>query len=184
MNFKQRLSRRLSAPRLHAPHLPRGAWGAVRVFVLPPLIVLGLMVSVRTLVLVQVSLPADRPELGLLAGDRLLVNRTAYGLCLRWPGQASATRFGSAEPQRGDIVVYEAPGTEEGLRVGRIDGMPGDSTGLAGNSRLVPGTYRAGNDVIARERLVGRIVCVSYSVDASKPFGSRLRRHRFFLRLP
>lgn len=178
-----KLSKRFSH-RVPTPRQSRGVWGTVRVFVLPPLIVLGLLVGVRSLMLTQVSLPSDRPDLGLMAGDRILVNRMAYGLCLRQPGQPCSTRLGSAEPRRGDLVAYEAPGTAEGLRVGRIDGMPGDSIGYGNKGRLVPGTYRAGNDIIARERLVGRLVCVSYSLDPTKPFGQRLRRDRFFRRLP
>lgn len=170
--------------RLGKPRRPRGAWAAVRVFVVPPVVALTLLLAVRGLVVTQVSLPADRPELGLLAGDRVLVDRTAFGLRLPLPGGDAALRTGGREPRRGELVAYEAPGTAEGLRVGRIDGLPGDSLGPGGKGRLVPGTYRAGSDIIARERLVGRLVCVSYSVDRGRPFGQRLRRHRFFLRLP
>lgn len=173
-----------SPDRLGKPRRPRSVWAAVRVFVVPPVVALTLLLAVRGLAVTQVSLPADRPELGLLAGDRVLVDRTAFGLCLPLPGREAPLRAGGREPRRGELVAYEAPGTAEGVRVGRIDGLPGDSLGGGTEGCLVPGTYRAGGDIIARERLIGRLMCVSYSVDRGQPFGKRLRRHRFFLRLP
>ena len=151
-----------SPDRLGKPRRPRSVWAAVRVFVVPPVVALTL----------------------LLAGDRVLVDRTAFGLCLPLPGREAPLRAGGREPRRGELVAYEAPGTAEGVRVGRIDGLPGDSLGGGTEGCLVPGTYRAGGDIIARERLIGRLMCVSYSVDRGQPFGKRLRRHRFFLRLP
>ena len=85
-----------SPDRLGKPRRPRSVWAAVRVFVVPPVVALTLLLAVRGLAVTQVSLPADRPELGLLAGDRVLVDRTAFGLCLPLPGCEAPLRAAAA----------------------------------------------------------------------------------------
>jgi signal peptidase I len=63
---------------------------------------------------------------GLNGGDRLLVNRMAYGLRLPF----SEHRLGAKVPKRGDIVVLRAGenagGAPAGSLVKRVIGLPGD----------------------------------------------------------
>jgi signal peptidase I len=58
-------------------------------------------------------------------GDRVLVNRVAYG----FTAPLGRTKWGSAAPRRGDLVVFTAtvPGSEGPQRlVKRVLGVPGD----------------------------------------------------------
>ena len=62
----------------------------------------------------------------LEVGDRLLVDRMAYGL----PVPLSKTRLRPKVPQRGDLVVFPASGltgsTGSQTVVKRVLGLPGD----------------------------------------------------------
>lgn len=151
----------------------RGWKRFARYFLLPVVTAALLLVVTRGLLVTQLSLPADRADLGLMAGDRLLINCTAFGLRMGGTGT-------HRQPERGDIVVFGSPDGQEGLHIGRVTALPGDT---AEGRRLPEATYRIDGTTVTHDRLRGRAVCVSYSTDAAAPLHRRFRRDRFFFLL-
>lgn len=97
----------------------RSVWEWAR----PILLALLLFVVVRTFVLEAFRIPTSSMENTLLVGDFLLVNKLAYGaevpgLGLRLPALA--------DPERGDVVVFNPPHEPDRHYVKRLLGMPGD----------------------------------------------------------
>ncbi len=214
--------------------------------------------AVRLLLLTQFAVTAERSDLGLLAGDRVLVCRTYYGLKLPGSRLWGDVRWGYAQPLRGEVVAYRHPLQDgltdmRGICMDRIYAVPGDTLYLDGtgnfvahkattsrlphfevpargkriavtpdNARLLCATLRrsearnatlqgdsilfvdgkrqtevvfsqdyywmAGRDgmaygLVPHSLLIGRIVCVSFSLDAQRPYYAPLRPNRYFLPL-
>ncbi|MFE9664581.1 signal peptidase I [Streptomyces sp. NPDC005955] len=77
------------------------------------LAVLVLLLLVTTFVLKPFAIPSSSMEPGLRAGDRVLVNKLAYRL--------------GAEPQRGDVVVFDGTGYfGDAHYIKRVVGTGGD----------------------------------------------------------
>ncbi len=107
-----------------------------------------LVVLVRGLFVTQYRV-ADSDGGDLLAGDRVLVNRMAYGW--RIPGAPwwGYTRLGSGQPSRGDYVaVYDSfsDGSDSGqpVRVTRVRALPGDTLWFDARRRVLSATRPAG----------------------------------------
>ncbi len=106
----------------------------------PLLVVLVIGVTVRSAVADWNPVPTGSMKPTILEGDRIFVNKLAYGLRLplttHW-----LTRW--AEPQRGDIVVFFSP--QDGTRlVKRVVGLPGDTVAMRDNRLTIngePATY-------------------------------------------
>lgn len=84
--------------------------------------VIGLMLFCRVAIADWQEVPSGSMEPTLRVGDRILVNKLAYGP--RLPFTNTAIKLG--EPQRGDVVVFRYPGDVSTLYVKRLIGMPGD----------------------------------------------------------
>jgi signal peptidase I len=162
---------------------PERSW---RRWAKPVVLVLALGLIVRGSVgdLGRVAGGSMRPT--LLDGDRILTNQLAYGLRLpftnvwpiRWAG-----------PQRGDVVVLYSPVDGKRL-VKRIVAVPGDplEKDCPTEAMVPPGMYFVRGDAadsfdsrtfgcVPRERILGRVVGVAFSVDAAR---CRPRWERFF----
>lgn len=150
----------------------------MRYFMIPATAAAAVLLVTRGVFVTQLSLPADRNDLGLLAGDRLLVNRTAFGIRLPRFGTAGGHRIGHGQPRRGDIVVFDASDGSKGLLIGCINALPGDT--IAGKP-LPAETYRADSITLTHDRLRGRVILVSYSAAPDAALHRCLRRDRFFL---
>ncbi len=140
------------------------AWARDGVFAL---VVLALALGARAIVAQPFHIAGVSMAPTLLAGDYVLVNKTAYGggawarLLSAVPGLVAVAP--TAAPRRGDIVVFRNNRDEGRVYVKRVVGVPGDTIALrAGqlliNDRLAPvealGAY-AGED--ARGRAVTMI---------------------------
>lgn len=82
----------------------------------------------------------------LLAGDRLLVNRWAYGLRTPFISWQGYRRYGTRRPAKGEWVVFNMPvgGNRPDtavLCVGRVAGCPGDTVWMGPAGRV--GTSRS-----------------------------------------
>ena len=83
----------------------------------------GLLLALRVFVVEPFSIPSSSMEPTLRPGDHVLVEK----LALR-----------SSEPQRGDLVVFEAPGSGE-IMLKRVVALPGDTVGLEDGVLIVNG---------------------------------------------
>lgn len=171
--FTARFSRRASTRRWGS-----GLW---RYVVLPAVIAVALLLAVRSLWLTQYAVGEDRPECGLVGGDRIVVDRTAYGFRTPFPALFGRHTWGERQPRRGDVVVFECPGG--GIGTGRITALPGDTVSRPRRGVLTGGTFACDSVLVGREQIIGRAVVITYSVDPKAPFLKSLRRGRFFKNL-
>lgn len=84
--------------------------------------VIALMLFCRVAIADWQEVSSGSMEPTLRVGDRILVNKLAYGP--RLPFTNTAIKFG--EPQRGDVVVFRYPGDVSRLYVKRLIGLPND----------------------------------------------------------
>jgi len=96
---------------------------------------LVLMFCLRSAWADWVTVPTGSMNPTILEGDRLLVDKHAYGL--RVPFTLVRLTQG-ADPARGDIAVFDSPADGKSL-VKRIIGVPGDSIELRGEHLVVDG---------------------------------------------
>jgi signal peptidase I len=82
------------------------------------------------------NVPTGSMNPTIVEGDRILVNKQAYGL--RIPFTTVRLTHG-ADPQRGDIVIFPSP--EDGITlVKRVVGLPGDTVEMRDERLLINGT--------------------------------------------
>ena len=70
------------------------------------------MVFLYTVVLINAYIPSESMENTLMTGDRVIGNRLAY-------------KFGN-DPERFDVIIFNAPDNKPGFYIKRIIGMPGE----------------------------------------------------------
>ena len=165
---------------IRRPFFSKGWWG----FVLSLLIAVALMLIVRIFLFTQVELRNNRPDLGLLSGDRVLVSKMSYGIRVPFAHFFGYHRMGEGAPQRGEMVVFDYPGISNNISLDRVSGLPGDTVWVEqdeGTFFVVPdGALSIGTMLLPDTCLIGHPVCVSFSVDADQPFYRKLRSKRFF----
>jgi signal peptidase I len=134
-------------------------------WILPALLAVVVILPLRSAVADWNDVPSGSMRPTILEGDRIFVDKLAYGL--RIPFTKTWLREG-APPARGDIITFASP--KDGTRlVKRIAGIPGDRISMAGNHLTVNGepveyeklaeTQSSGRGLhvmIAREALPGR----------------------------
>ena len=160
----------------------KGRKGLFRYAFLPALVAVGVLLLVRTFLFTPYAVPSDRPDLGLIRGDRVGVVRMAYGWSAPFPNIFGYRVLGKTQPQRGDIVAFTANDGSGTVLLDRILALPGDTVrGL--HSGIVPdNVYLAGTQLIDHRQLLGRASVVVFSVDDEQPFYKALRSKRFFVR--
>jgi signal peptidase I len=118
------------------------------------LLFLLLMLSFRSAWADWVRVPSGSMNPTILEGDRILVDKHAYGL--RLPLTLQRITAG-ADPARGDIVVFDSPKDGTSL-VKRLVAIPGDTVEMAGERLIVngvPASYAAGDAREIRTLLAG-----------------------------
>ena len=99
------------------------------------LIFLVVMVLFRSAIADWNQVPTGSMKPTILDGDRVIVNKLAYGLRI----QLSAIRVMTwNQPARGEIVTFFSPETEE-LLIKRVIGIPGDRIALINNQLEING---------------------------------------------
>ena len=104
--------------------------------------------SFRSTVADWSHVPTGSMKPTIMEGDRILVDKLAYDLrfpFLHWRMKTWA------DPERGDIVTFPSPETEE-LYVKRIIGMPGDTVSMVDNRVFInnkPLQYKVDEENIA-----------------------------------
>jgi len=152
----------------------------LRTYVAPVAVAVILLLSMHSMVAMQIAVKADHPDMGLVAGDRAVVWRAAYGLRMPLESLLGYRRWGYVLPKRGDRVAY----TDKKGRLGiaTIVNLPSDT--VRGKHIVPQGYYWTGKVLLPHSALVGRIAGVSYSIDSSRPFLQAFRKERFFYKLP
>lgn len=87
------------------------------------LIALALALMIRTFIVQAFKIPSESMLETLQVGDHLLVNKFLYGV--KWPFTNTYIAKG-ADPERGDIIVFEYPDNPSLDYIKRIVGAPGD----------------------------------------------------------
>lgn len=170
---------------IHGFRRPRGLRSLLR-FILTVAIFLLLLLGVRFLGVTQVEISSDRPDLQLLSGDRLLVNRQAWGISQACPYLFSPTESESElalSESMGEIVIYRHEDPEKGLCIGRINAPSGAKYKYQGRFPAAGCCIIDGAD-ISIHRIVGKVICVSYSVERPKGLFEGFRSDRLFLPIP
>ncbi len=80
-------------------------------------------------------IPSESMEYSLLVGDRVFVDKRAYGLRLPF---TNIELLGGRSPERGEIVVFDSP--ESGVRlIKRVVAVGGDRVEVSGGKLLING---------------------------------------------
>lgn len=98
------------------------------------LVAMILALFVRTFLLQVLEIPGDSMEPGLLAGDRLVVDRTTFA-----PHGAWAPFVPGREIERGDLVLFRFPEDLSRSFVKRCLGLPGDEVLISDKTLYVNG---------------------------------------------
>ena len=110
---------------------------------LPRLIVEVLLIAwvVRSLVFAPFSIPSGSMLPTLFIGDYVAVAKWPYGFSrfsFPWGFPSFDGRIFGSLPERGDVVVFRAPGTDEDF-VKRVIGLPGDTLEVRGGMLVING---------------------------------------------
>jgi len=97
---------------------------------------LVLMTLFRSAVADWYTVPTGSMKPTILEGDRVYVNKMAYGLRVPF---TTLPMFTWAQPERGDIVVFHSEQSEKRL-IKRVIGLPGDEVALFENRLFINGT--------------------------------------------
>jgi signal peptidase I len=101
----------------------------------PIAVIVLVMLTFRSAIADWNDVPSGSMQPSILIGDRIFVNKLAYGLRLPFTS-ISLIRWGT--PQRGDVVVFNSP--KDGTRlVKRVVGLPGDTVVLRDNQVVING---------------------------------------------
>lgn len=169
---------------IRKPGCAKNLWN----FLLAVIIVGVLLLVVRGFFYTQVSVAAGTLHPTLIGGDRVLVNRTAYGIRLPFMYRVPQQHIAPKAPQKGEWCIIEVPEQSGVFVLEKITALPGDVVKIQGEEtstkRLEVGTYATENHIIQHRHLIGRPICVTYSIDDKKEFAHRLRTDRFFLLVP
>ena len=86
-------------------------------------------VIIRSLLIQPFYIPSSSMEPNLLVGDRIFVTKYSYGYSKHsfpFSPPVFKGRIISAEPQRGDVVVFKTPSDNRTDYLKRLIGLPGD----------------------------------------------------------
>ena len=117
-----------------------GEWRGVWLFI-------AIMLVFRSAIADWNQVPSGSMIPSILAGDRIVVDKLAYGLRIPFTLQRLAHW---AEPARGDVVTFVSP-LDDRLLVKRVIGLPGDVIALQGNALSINGNAAAYRELSATE---------------------------------
>ncbi|WP_246444485.1 signal peptidase I [Sphingomonas sediminicola] len=110
---------------------------------MPRLIVSVLLLAwvIRSFIFAPFNIPSGSMLPALYIGDYVMVSKWPYGFSrysFPWGFPSFDGRIFSSLPERGDVVVFRAPGTEEDF-IKRVVGLPGDTVEVQGGMLIVNG---------------------------------------------
>ncbi|WP_239018105.1 signal peptidase I [Sphingomonas flavalba] len=123
------------------------------------LVKLALVVFVvRSFVVAPFTIPSESMQPRLLIGDYLLAAKWPYGYSrysLPFDVPLLPRRVLAAQPERGDVVIFRAPPSNQRDYIKRVIGLPGDSVQLRGGRVILNGRR------LPRERIADLVVPAS-----------------------
>ena len=126
-----------------------GFWRTVLTYLFNLVLLLGVAFFIRGLLYQPFNIPSGSMRPTLFVGDYIFVSKYAYGygrFSLPYSLSVASGRIFSAEPARGDVVVFRVPKDRVDY-VKRVVGLPGDRIQLKEGELFI-------NDVpVKRERL-------------------------------
>ncbi len=122
-----------------AEEKPKNEWKDLGVF----LVKLALIVFVvRSFIFSPFSIPSESMMPRLLIGDYLFITKWNYGYSrhsLPWSLPLIPGRIFPGTPDRGDVVVFKAPGHDGEDWIKRVIGLPGDSVQVVNGQVVLNG---------------------------------------------
>ena len=109
-----------------------------------------LFLAFRTFLFQPFNIPSGSMEDTLLIGDYLFVSKFSYGYThysLPFSPPIFSGRIWSAEPQRGDVVVFRLPKDDSVDFIKRVVGLPGDRI------QMIKGLLHINGVPVERERI-------------------------------
>lgn len=123
--------------RVRNPIVVLGTW------ILPALLAMAIILPFRSAIADWNDVPSGSMWPTILEGDRIFVDKLAYGLRLPFT-QVWLTQGDG--PQRGDIMTFASP--QDGSRlVKRVVGIPGDRIAMSSNHLMVNGEVVAYDEI-------------------------------------
>src|SRR3974390_3191957 len=105
---------------------------------------------IRTFLFQPFNIPSGSMQNTLLIGDYLFVSKFSYGYShysIPFSPPLFSGRVWSANPQRGDVVVFRLPQDDTIDYIKRVVGLPGDRI------QMVGGVLRINDVAVKRERI-------------------------------
>src|ERR1700736_1044465 len=105
---------------------------------------------IRTFLFQPFNIPSGSMEETLLVGDYLFVSKFSYGYShysLPFSPPLFSGRIWSANPQRGDVVVFRLPKDDSIDYIKRVIGLPGDRI------QMINGLLHINGEPVKRERI-------------------------------
>jgi signal peptidase I len=105
---------------------------------------------IRTFLFQPFNIPSGSMEETLLVGDYLFVSKYSYGYShysLPFSPPLFSGRIWSANPQRGDVVVFRLPKDDSIDYIKRVIGLPGDKI------QMIDGVLHINGEPVTRERI-------------------------------
>jgi signal peptidase I len=105
---------------------------------------------IRTFLFQPFNIPSGSMENTLLIGDYLFVSKFSYGYThysLPFSPPLFSGRIWSADPQRGDVVVFRLPRDDSVDYIKRVVGLPGDRI------QVIDGLLQINGQPVKRERI-------------------------------
>lgn len=116
--------------------------GGILDFIVVIIEALLIAVVIRTFLFQPFNIPSASMKANLLIGDYLFVSKFSYGYSRHSFPYSFAPiqgRIWSAEPERGDVVVFKFPADNETDYIKRVIGLPGDHIQMKGGLLYING---------------------------------------------
>lgn len=124
---------------------PRSEWGKL-------VLLLLLILAGRSSLADHYHVPSGSMEYSLMPGDRVVVDKTAYGIRIPF---TKIDVIDTRRPQRGEIVVFDSP-VDGTLLIKRVVAVGGDHVGLVDGHLSINGRPVATPNEPTREQYAGR----------------------------